>query len=60
MIKYILVVYALTADGPVSKPIVAFEDYRQCVALAQQLVPRLKIQLGTDQVSARCIRRTDV
>ena len=59
MIKYILVIYAMTVEGPVTKPVIAFESRAHCVALAQQLVPRLKAQLNTEQVSARCIQRID-
>lgn len=60
MISYLLVVFAMTADGPVAKPVVAFEDYQQCVRVAEGILPELRKQLNTEQVTARCIERTDV
>ena len=60
MISYLLVVYAITVNGPVAKPIAEFENYQQCVAVAQGIVPKLREQLQTNQVTARCIERTDV
>ena len=60
MISYLLVVFAMTANGPVAQPIAAFENYQLCVRVAQGIVPKLRQQLQTDQVAARCIERTDI
>jgi len=60
MIKFILVVSALTANGPVYNAVAEFRNYNQCAAVAKQIVPQLKEELGTSQVVARCVARTDV
>lgn len=60
MISYLLVVYAITVNGPVAKPVAQFESYAQCVQVAQGIVPKLREQFGTSQVAARCIERVDV
>ena len=60
MISYLLVVFAITAEGPVARPVAAFENYQQCVRVAQGIVPELRKKLQTEQVTARCIERTDV
>jgi hypothetical protein len=59
VISYLLIVYAITVDGPMAKPVAQFESYAQCVRVAQGIVPQLREQLGTQQVTARCIERTD-
>lgn len=60
MISYLLIVYAITVDGPVAKPVAQFESYAQCVRVAQGIVPQLREQLDTNLVTARCVERTDV
>ena len=60
MIKYVLIVYAMTTQGPVAKPVAAFENYQHCMAIANQIVPQLQQQLGTPYVTAQCQERTDV
>ena len=60
MIKYVLIVYAMTTQGPVAKPVAAFENYQHCMAIASQIVPQLQQQLDTPYVTAQCQERTDV
>ena len=60
MIKYVLIVYAMTTQGPVAKPVAAFENYQHCMAIASQIVAKLQQQLGTPYVTAQCQERTDV
>jgi uncharacterized membrane protein len=60
MIKYVLIVFALTQQGPSAQAVAEFRDYNQCVAIARQLVPQVQAQLGTLQVTAVCQERTEV
>lgn len=60
MISYVLIVFAMTAQGPVAKPVAAFENYQHCMTIAQEIVPQLQQQLGTPYVTAQCQERTHV
>lgn len=60
MIKYVLIVLALTQEGPVAQPVAEFQNLQQCIAVAQQIVPTLRVELQTKHVAALCQERTDV
>jgi len=60
MIKYVLIVLALTESGPVSRPVAEFQSLQHCMAVAEQIVPHLQVQLQAANVTAVCHKRTDV
>ena len=60
MIKYVLIVFVMTQQGPAAQAVAQFRNYNQCMAVASQIVPQLQAQLGTMQVVAECQERTEV
>lgn len=60
MIKYVLIVFAMTQQGPAAQAVAEFRNYNQCMAVASQIVPQLRAQLGTNNVTAVCQERTEV
>jgi len=60
VIKFVLIVFALTDNGPIYRPIAEFQNLQHCMTIAQQIVPQLQAQLQTPNVTAVCQQRTDV
>lgn len=60
MIKFVLVVYVLTASGPAMQPVTEFVSASQCDQVGQTVLVQLKNELKTNLVTYRCLEVTEV
>lgn len=60
MIKFVLVIYAMTASGPAMQPVAKFVSASQCDRVGQTVLIQLKNELKTNNVTYRCLEVTEV